>query len=105
MQKIDLYTRLVLSVIAIALVGILVQNQILIERSQKPLVQQVGNPTEMLSPTAISVANRPEGAALIPQTADNTVYVYLKRFEDELDINLDEIGGASIYGSLPVTEK
>lgn len=105
MMKIDLYTRGLLTVIAVALLGILVQNQVLIARSQSP--QATLSRTVATAPTsaAIPVANPIGNAVRIPQTADNTVYVYLKDFQDELDINLDELGGRSISNSLPVTEK
>ena len=103
-MKLDLYTRGLLTVIALALVGISVQNQLLLSRSQDKLVSLTRS-LESPSQTAIPVVNPSERAVRIPQTADNTVYVYLKDFQDELDINLDELGGRSISNSLPVTER
>ncbi len=87
-MKTDLYLKTVLTVIALCLVVLTLQNLEIIPRAHA-----VHQP-----PTA------PECITL-PLNPDGTVDVNIKRIEDKLSVNIEQIGGYGCYNGIPVIVK
>lgn len=82
-MKTDLYTKSVLSVIAIALLILVLQN------------------SKMVNEAKAEKTNF-NSFASVPVNEDGSINVKLV---EEMDVNIRSIGGNSIYGSLPVNLK
>jgi hypothetical protein len=85
-MKTDNYLKFILTVIAIALVALVVQNMHLI-----------GN--------AHASANGSNSYAIVPVNPDGTISVRLKSPMEVMDVNIKQVGGSSIYDAMPVTPK
>jgi len=81
-MKTDLYTKSVLSVIAAALVVLVVQNT-------KPNEAKADNPNF-------------NHFASVPVNDDGSINV---KMVSDMDVNIHSIGGSSVYGALPVNVK
>ncbi|MCW3102797.1 MAG: hypothetical protein JWO09_1237 [Bacteroidetes bacterium] len=82
-MKTDLYTKGVLSVIAVALVALVIQNI-------KPVNEAQAGPVNFNS------------FASVPINEDGSINV---RMTSDMDVNIHSIGGSSVYGALPVNLK
>lgn len=89
MKTSQIYFNAVLTIIAFCLVGILVQNQILIER-QGNTVQAVSQ--NAVQPTQFQPVKYPEGAKfiLVPMNSNGAIDVNIKGLQ-EMDVNLRRI--------------
>lgn len=100
-MKTDLYTKIVLTVIAVCLT-IMVFKQI----DFVPTVN--ASPPELMLDPEVNYG-------LVPLNADGTIDVNIKTSSstievdiedistsDELHVNIDEVGGSSVYGRIPV---
>ena len=87
-MKTDRYLKVVLTVIAVCLVMLTLQNMNLIPKAQAegplPLVPNY---------------------ALVPLSGDGTVEVKIKSIDDVLDVNIQKVGGNNCYQGVPVAEK
>ena len=83
-MKPDFYTKTVLTVIALALVTLVIQN------------------TKIVNEAKADKINFNKFAS-IPINDDGSVNV--KLISDQMDINIKSIGGSSIYGALPINLK
>ncbi len=84
-MKTDLYLKAVLTVIAACLVLLTLQNLRIIPQAQ---------------------ASSPERPGLmVPVNPDGTVEVVIKRFDQDLNINVEKIGGYGCYNGIPVVMK
>lgn len=103
-MKTDLYTKVVLTVIAFCLV-VIVLNQV--DLFPKAYAGSSGNDIK-----------RNINYGLVPLNADGSIDVNLKSANstidvdivdistsDELDVNIEEVGGYSTYGTIPVKVK
>lgn len=82
-MKTDLYTKVVLSVIALALVILVFQNTTIVNEAKADKVNF-------------------NSFATVPVNPDGSINVKLV---NDMDVNIRSIGGNSIYGSLPVNLK
>ena len=82
-MKTDLYTKGVLSVIAVALVTLVIQNSQMVNEAK------AGNPNF-------------NSFASIPINEDGSINV---KMLSDMDVNIHSIGGSSIYGALPINLK
>lgn len=94
MKTSQIYFNVVLTIIAFCLVGILVQNQILLER-QGNGVQAV--PQNAIQPTQFQPVKYPEGAKfiLVPMNSNGAIDVNIKGLQ-EMDVNLRRISTSDI---------
>ena len=96
-MKTDLYTKIVLTVIALCLTVLTLQNIDIIPKSYA----SEGNKNLSIEPS--------RNYGLAPLNENGSIDVNLKRINttDELDVNIDEIGGGymSHGGPIPVTIK
>ena len=83
-MKTDLYTKLVLTVIAVSLVLLVLQN------------------TTLLNEAKADKSNFNKFAS-VPINDDGSINV--KLVADQMDVNLKSIGGSSVYGTLPINLK
>ena len=90
-MKTDKYLKAVLTVIAVCLVVLTLQNMNLIPRAHAD-DQPVPIPP---------VANY----ALVPLNPDGVVEVKIKSIDDILDVNIQKVGGNTCYQGVPVLEK
>jgi hypothetical protein len=112
----DLYAKIIQTIIAFALLIIVWQNQILIQKMQNPIASASENRQINSQATHYQVVNRQTPAfALVPLTPDGAVKVSIKELSetmdinisristnDDLSINLNRLGGSSIYNGLPI---
>jgi hypothetical protein len=92
MNKIKLVHTFLLSVIALGIIGILAQNQIIIgklsqEKPEKSFVKQAS-----FKPNQNFIA--------LPVNPDGSIDVNIKN--DEIDVNIEEVGGYNTYGTVNV---
>jgi len=87
-MKTDTYLKIILTVIAVCLVILTLQNSNLI----RPVSAGSGNP-----------ASAPY--ALVPLNADGSMDVSVKSFQGELNVNIEKIGGYGCYNGIPVVIK
>ena len=87
-MKTDRYLRVVLTVIAVCLVILTLQNMNLI-----PKARAEGS----LPPV--------HNYALVPLSGDGTVEVKIKSIDDILDVNIQKVGGNNCYQGIPMVEK
>jgi hypothetical protein len=96
-MKTDLYTKTVLTIIAVCLSVLTLQSIDIIPKSYAS-----GN-------EKTSITTAPKNYGLVPVNDDGTIDVNITRIStyDELDVNIDEIGNASLSsgGPIPVTIK
>ncbi|MCL9805780.1 hypothetical protein NAT51_12595 [Flavobacterium amniphilum] len=96
-MKTDLYTKTVLTIIAVCLTVLTLQSIDIVPKSYAS-----GN-----EKTAITTA--PKNYGLVPVNEDGSIDVTITRISttDELDVNIDEIGGGFLShgGPVPVTIK
>ena len=85
-MKTDNYLRFILTIIAVALVILVLQNANIIS-SAKAAVEPA------------------KSYALVPVNPDGTVSVSLKSVSETMDVNIKQVGGSSVYESLPVLPK
>ena len=87
-MKTDRYLKVILTVIAVCLVVLTLQNMDMIPRAhaERP------------------VATSPN-YALVPLSADGTVEVKIKSIDDVLDVNIQKVGGNTCYQGVPVVER
>jgi hypothetical protein len=84
-MKTDLYLKAVLTVIAACLVLLTLQN---------------------LNVISTANAGPPEQPRLmLPVNPDGTVEVIIKRFDENLNVNVEKIGGYGCYNGIPVIMK
>lgn len=83
-MKPDIYTKTILTVIAAALVMLVIQN------------------TTIVNEARADKANFNKFAT-VPVNNDGSINV--KLISDQLDVNLKSIGGSSVYGALPINLK
>jgi hypothetical protein len=84
-MKTDLYLKVILTVIAACLVLLTLQNLRVI-------------PSANASP-----AEQPK--LMLPINPDGTVEVVIKGFDEDLNINVEKIGGYGCYNGIPVVVK
>jgi hypothetical protein len=84
-MKTDLYLKAVLTVIAVCLVILTLKDLRIIPAAQ-------ANPPE-------------QPRIMLPVNADGTVEVVIKRFDEELGVNIEKIGGYGCYNGIPVIVK
>jgi hypothetical protein len=82
-MKTDLYTKGVLSIIAVALVILVIQNTKIVNEAR-------------------AEKNNFNSFAGVPVNPDGSVNVKLI---NDMDVNIHSIGGSSVYGSLPINLK
>ncbi len=82
-MKTDLYTKTVLTVIAIALVAIVFKNSTIINEAKA----DQNNFNKFVS---------------VPVNADGSINV---KMVNDMDVNIHSIGGSSVYGALPINLK
>lgn len=100
-MKTDLYTKIVLTIIAVSLAIIVIRDVDIIPRAY-------ANSTETNMKSKMNYG-------LVPLNADGSIDVNIKSYSstmdvdivdistsDELDVNIDEVGGYSTYGTVPV---
>ena len=96
-MKTDLYTKSVLTIIAVCLTVLTLQSIEIIPKSYA-----AGNKKAAITTT-------PKNYGLVPVNEDGSIDVTITRISttDELDVNIDEIGGGflSHNGPIPVTIK
>ncbi|MDR7212529.1 hypothetical protein [Flavobacterium piscis] len=96
-MKTDLYTKIVLTVIAVCLSILTLQNIDIIPKTYAAEPNKNGN--------ILAAKNY----GLVPLNSDGTIDVNITRITttDELDVNIDEIGGGSVSsgGPIPVNIK
>jgi len=87
-MKTDRYLKVVLTVIAVCLVLLTLQNMNVIPKAyaESPLPP---------------IPNY----ALVPLSGDGTVEVKIKSIDDVLDVNIQKVGGNSCYQGVPVVQK
>jgi hypothetical protein len=114
MKANQLYLNILLTIISIALLLIIYQNQLILNR---PVIIQ--NQAQSQPSAATQVKNQMQGRyAIVPVNADGSIDVRLKSSgetldinisristSDELDINIDEIGNYSVSGELPIKNR
>jgi len=83
-MKPDFYTKTVLTIIAVALVILVIEN------------------TTMVNQAKADKANFNKFAT-VPINDDGSINVKLS--SDEMDVNVKSIGGSSVYGALPINLK
>jgi hypothetical protein len=84
-MKTDLYIKAVLTVIAACLVLLTLQNLRVIPAAQATAPEQPG--------------------MMLPVNPDGTVEVVIKGFDEDLNVNLEKIGGYGCYNGIPVIVK
>jgi hypothetical protein len=87
-MKTNRYMNVILTVIAGCLVILTLQNLSLIPQA-----------------TASGPNQKPADYALLPVNGDGTVDVNIKRIEDKLNVNIEQIGGYGCYNGIPVIVK
>jgi len=85
-MKTDKYLKVVLTVIAISLVILVLQNANIIS------TVKAGNEI-------------PKTYATIPVNADGTINVSVKSFAEMMDVNIKQVGGSTVYESIPIIPK
>ena len=114
MKANQLYLNILLTIISIALLLIIYQNQLILNR---PVIIQ--NQAQSQPSNTTQVKNQMQGRyAIVPVNADGSIDVRLKSSgetldinisristSDELDINIDEIGNYSVSGELPIKNR
>jgi hypothetical protein len=112
----DLYAKIIQTTIALALLVIVWQNQILIQKMQSSSPSTTVDRPAGLQATHYQAVNRQTPAfALVPLSPDGSVKVSIKELSetmdinisristnDDLNLNLNRLGGSSIYNALPV---
>lgn len=83
-MKTDLYTKLVLTVIAVSLVLLVLQNTRLVNEAKAD-------------------SSNFNKFATVPVNDDGSINV--KLISDQMDVNVKSIGGSSVYGALPINLK
>lgn len=83
-MKTDIYTKTVLTVIAVALVTLVFQN------------------TKLVNEAKADKTNFNKFAT-VPINTDGSINVKLS--SDQMDVNIKSIGGSSVYGALPINLK
>lgn len=82
-MKTDLYTKTVLTVIAIALVAIVFKNSTIVNEAKAD-------------------QNKFNKFVSVPVNADGSINV---KMINDMDVNIHSIGGSSVYGALPINLK
>ena len=96
-----LYLDVLLTVVAVCLIGILIQNQLLIEELKRERVSAEGYSRAGLG--ALPVSNRTTDYALVPVNADGSVNVRIAAGSETMNVNVDQVNGYKISnGELPV---
>ncbi|MBD0254728.1 MAG: hypothetical protein ICV83_03325 [Cytophagales bacterium] len=115
MKTNHLYLNVLLTVLAVCLVGILIQNQLLIEELKRERVSAEGYSRAGLG--AQRVSNRTPGYALVPVNADGSLDVNITKIDgqdvyqaalpvraERVDVNVEAVNGIDVDGyKLPVT--
>ncbi len=117
MKTNHLYLNVLLTVLAVCLVGILIQNQLLIGELKRERVSAEGYSRAGLG--AHPVSNRTAGYVLVPVNADGSIDVNITKIDgqglvlhegylpvkaERLNVNVEQINGYGIFGgALPVT--
>jgi hypothetical protein len=115
MKTNHLYLNVLLTVLAACLIGILIQNQLLIGELKRERVSAEGYSRAGLG--AHPVSNRTAGYALVPANADGSIDVNLSQIDghpvyrtslpvraERVDVNVEAVNGIDVDGyALPVT--
>jgi hypothetical protein len=94
MKTNHLYLNVLLTVLAVCLIGILIQNQLLIEELKRERVSAEGYSRAGLG--ALPVSNRTAGYALVPVNADGSIDVRVVAGSETMNANLQQVSGYPI---------
>lgn len=97
MNKMKLVQNFLLSIIAFGVIGILVQNQIIIGKLSQENPENSFAKQASFKPSQNFVA--------MPLNPDGSIDVNIKSSNDVIDVNIDEVGGYSTHGTVPVKVK
>ncbi len=101
MKTNHLYLNVLLTVLAVCLIGILIQNQLLIEELKRERVSAEGYSRAGLG--ALPVSNRTVDYALVPTNADGSIDVRVVAGSETMNVNLHQVSGYPIADNkLPV---
>jgi hypothetical protein len=101
MKTNHLYLNVLLTVLAVCLIGILIQNQLLIEELKRERVSAEGYSRAGLG--ALPVSNRAPGYALVPVNPDGSIDVRVVAGSETMNVNIDRVNGYPIGNNqLPV---
>ncbi len=101
MKTNHLYLNVLLTVLAVCLIGILIQNQLLIEELKRERVSAEGYSRAGLG--ALPVSNRTADYALVPTNADGSIDVRVVAGSETMNVNLHQVSGYPIADNkLPV---
>ena len=92
----NLFQKVVLTIIAFAAVCLVVQNQIIIQKlnTQK---------NENQSPFAAQVSNKESrNFIMMPVNADGSIDVNVKKINETVNVNVEEVGGHYTHGKIKV---
>ena len=101
MKTRHLYLNALLTVLALCLIGIVIQNQLLLRELQRKTAGSGGNPDARFG--AYQVSNPAPGYALVPVNPDGSVNVRLAATSETMNVNVHQINGYPIGSNqLPV---
>jgi hypothetical protein len=101
MKTNHLYLNVVLSVLTLCLIGIFIQNQVLIGELKRERISEEGYSRAGLG--AYQVSNRPPGYAPVPVNADGSINVRVAPGSETMNVNIHQISGYPIGNNpLPV---
>jgi hypothetical protein len=101
MKTNHLYLNGVLTVITLCLIGIFIQNQVLIGELKRERVSAEGYSSAGLG--AYQVSNRAPSYALVPVNADGSIDVRVVATSETMNVNIDRVSGYPIADNkLPV---
>ncbi len=101
MKTNHLYLNVLLTLLTLCLVGIFIQNQLLLEELKRERVSAEGYSRAGLG--AYQVSNRTPGYALVPINADGSIDVRVVAGSEPVNVNLHQVSGYPIADNkLPV---
>lgn len=90
---------ILLTIIAISLIGIFIQNQLIITRLN---LQSTNNTIPIVKKVSF---DSDQNYTLVPVNKDGSIDVNIKSISDVVDVNIDEVGGYNTYGTIEVKVK
>jgi len=101
MKTNHLYLNVLLTLLTTCLIGIFIQNQVLIAELKRERVAAEGYSSAGLG--ALPESNRTPGYALVPVNADGSVNVRVAAGSETMNVNVERVSGYPIAGNrLPV---
>jgi hypothetical protein len=101
MKTNHLYLNVLLTVLAVCLIGIFIQNQVLIGELKRERISAEGYSRAGLG--ANQVNNRTPGYALVPVNADGSINVRIAAGSETMNVNIHQVSGYPIGNNqLPV---